>query len=73
MAAIELDRVSRIYQKYSSRHRFQTFKSAIVKGSLFGSLKPDELVRAVDDVSFSVGKGQTFGLIGERIGQEHDP
>ncbi|HPH43620.1 MAG TPA: ABC transporter ATP-binding protein [Candidatus Aminicenantes bacterium] len=65
MAAIELDRVSRIYQKYSSRHRFQTFKSAIVKGSLFGSLKPDELVRAVDDVSFSVEKGQTFGLIGE--------
>jgi ABC-type polysaccharide/polyol phosphate transport system ATPase subunit len=65
MAAIELDHVIRIYQKYSSRHRFQTFKSAIVRGNLFGSLKPDELVTAVDDVSFKVEKGQTFGLIGE--------
>ena len=65
MAAIELDHVTRVYQKYSSRHRFQTFKSAIVKGDLFGSLRPDELVTAVDDVSFHVEKGQTFGLIGE--------
>jgi ABC-type polysaccharide/polyol phosphate transport system ATPase subunit len=65
MYAIELDHVSRIYQKYSSRHRFQTFKSAIVRGSLFGSIKPDELVTAVDDVSLQIENGQTFGLIGE--------
>ncbi|MCX6567143.1 MAG: ABC transporter ATP-binding protein [Candidatus Aminicenantes bacterium] len=65
MAVIELDHVTRIYQKYSSRHRFQTFKSAIVKGDLFGSLRPDELVKAVDDISLHVEKGQTFGLIGE--------
>jgi ABC-type polysaccharide/polyol phosphate transport system ATPase subunit len=65
MYAIELDHVSRIYQKYSSRHRFQTFKSAIVKGSLFGSIKPDELVTAVDDISLQIENGQTFGLIGE--------
>jgi ABC-type polysaccharide/polyol phosphate transport system ATPase subunit len=65
MAAIELDHVTRVYQKYSARHRFQTFKSAIVKGDLFKSLKADELVAAVNDVSFAVEKGQTFGLIGE--------
>ncbi len=65
MAVIELDHISRIYQKYSAKHRFQTFKSAIVKGDFFKSLKPDELVAAVNDVSFSVEKGQTFGLIGE--------
>lgn len=65
MPAIELDHVSRHYQKYSARHRFQTFKSAIVKGDLFRSLKADEVVAAVDDVSFAVEKGETFGLIGE--------
>jgi len=65
MPAIELDHVSRVYQKYSARHRFQTFKSAIVKGDLFKSLKADELVEAVSDVTFAVEKGQTFGLIGE--------
>jgi ABC-type polysaccharide/polyol phosphate transport system ATPase subunit len=63
--AIELKNVSRLYQKYSARHRFQTFKSALVKGDLFRSLRPDELVLAVDDVSLKVDEGTTFGLIGE--------
>jgi ABC-type polysaccharide/polyol phosphate transport system ATPase subunit len=62
---IEVDHVSRIYQKYSARHRFQTFKSALVKGDLFRSLRPDELVTALDDVTLTVENGQTFGVIGE--------
>jgi len=63
--AIEVDNVSRIYQKYSARHRFQTFKSALVKGDLIKSIKADELVTALDGVSFNVEKGRTLGLIGE--------
>jgi ABC-2 type transport system ATP-binding protein/lipopolysaccharide transport system ATP-binding protein len=63
--AIEVDNVSRIYQKYSSRHRFQTFKSAMVKGDLLKSIKADELVTALSGVSFNVEKGRTLGLIGE--------
>ena len=65
MYAIEVDNVSRIYQKYSARHRFQTFKSALVKGDLIKSIKADELVTALDGVSFNVEKGRTLGLIGE--------
>ncbi len=65
MHAIEVDHVYRIYQKYSAKHRFQTFKSALVKGDLFRSLRPDELVTALDDVTLTVEKGQTFGVIGE--------
>jgi ABC-2 type transport system ATP-binding protein/lipopolysaccharide transport system ATP-binding protein len=65
MYAIEVERVSRIYQKYSARHRFQTFKSALVKGDLFRSLRPDELVTALEDVTLRVEKGQTYGVIGE--------
>jgi ABC-type polysaccharide/polyol phosphate transport system ATPase subunit len=65
MYAIEVEKVSRIYQKYSARHRFQTFKSALVRGDLFKALKPDELVAALDDVTLFVEKGQTFGVIGE--------
>ena len=64
MAAISLDRVSRTYQKYSARHRFQTFKSAVIRGDFFRSLRPDELVKAVDDVSLEVESGMTLGLIG---------
>lgn len=65
MVAIEVDHVTRIYQKYSAQHRFKTFKSAIVKGDFFKSLRPDELVTALDNVSFKVEKGTTFGVIGE--------
>jgi ABC-2 type transport system ATP-binding protein/lipopolysaccharide transport system ATP-binding protein len=62
--AIELDHVSRVYQKYSARHRFQTFKSAIVRGDLFRSIKADELVSAVEDVTLQIEEGTTLGLIG---------
>jgi ABC-2 type transport system ATP-binding protein/lipopolysaccharide transport system ATP-binding protein len=65
MFAIEVENVSRIYQKYSARHRFQTFKSALVKGDLFKAMKPDELVTALDGINLRVEKGQTFGVIGE--------
>jgi ABC-2 type transport system ATP-binding protein/lipopolysaccharide transport system ATP-binding protein len=63
--AINVDHVTRIYQKYSAQHRFKTFKSAIVRGDFFKSLRPDELVTALDSVSFAVEKGTTFGVIGE--------
>ncbi len=65
MAAIVVDNVSRIYQKYSSRHRFLTFKSALLKGDLFKAMKAEEMVTALDAVSFKVEKGTTFGIIGE--------
>lgn len=65
MIAIDVDNVTRIYQKYSARHRFKTFKSALVKGDLFKAMKPDELVTALDGVSFKIEKGKAFGVIGE--------
>ena len=65
MVAIEVDNVTRIYQKYSSRHRFKTFKSALLKGDLFKAMRADEVVSALKDVSFKVEKGNTFGVIGE--------
>ena len=65
MNAIEVRNVSRVYQKYSVRHRFQTFKSALLRGDLFKSLKAEELVTALDRVSLKIAQGTTFGVIGE--------
>ena len=65
MAAIEIENVTRIYQKYSAQHRFKTFKSAMIKGDFFKSLRSDEKVMALDNVSFKVDRGTTFGVIGE--------
>ncbi|MCX6561091.1 MAG: ABC transporter ATP-binding protein [Candidatus Aminicenantes bacterium] len=64
MAAVVLEHATRCYQKYAARHRFQTFKSAVVKGDLFGSLRSDEVVAAVEDVNLTIEKGTTLGLIG---------
>ena len=65
MYAIDVDNVTRIYQKYSAKHRFQTFKSALLRGDFFRALRPDELVTALDGVNLKIEKGQTFGIIGE--------
>lgn len=65
MVAIDIENVTRIYQKYSARHRFQTFKSALLKGDLFKAIRPDELVTALDGINIKVAKGTTFGIIGE--------
>jgi ABC-2 type transport system ATP-binding protein/lipopolysaccharide transport system ATP-binding protein len=65
VVVIDVDNVTRIYQKYSSRHRFKTFKSSFVRGDFFKALKPDELVTALEKVNFKVSEGTTFGVIGE--------
>jgi ABC-2 type transport system ATP-binding protein/lipopolysaccharide transport system ATP-binding protein len=65
VVAIDVENVTRIYQKYSSRHRFKTFKSSFVKGDFFKAIEPDELVTALENVNFKVHEGTTFGVIGE--------
>src|ERR1044071_2569994 len=61
--AIELPHVSKVYRKYSGR-QFATLKSALLKRSLLSDLRPNEAFLALKDVSFSVAKGSTVGVIG---------
>ena len=62
--AIEVTKVSKVYRRYARRRQFATLKSALLDGSLVGDLKPDETFEALRDVSFSVPKGCTYGVIG---------
>ncbi|MGH9159904.1 MAG: ABC transporter ATP-binding protein [Vicinamibacteraceae bacterium] len=64
MNAIEVSNVSKLYRRFNHRRQFATLKSAIITGSLIGELRPDETFRALEDVSFSVPPGKTFGIIG---------
>jgi ABC-type polysaccharide/polyol phosphate transport system ATPase subunit len=64
MNAIESINVTKIYRRYSRRRQFATLKSAIISGSLISDLQPDETFKALDDVSFAVEAGRTFGIIG---------
>ena len=62
--AIELCDVTKLYRRYAYRRQFSTLKSALLKGSLAGELEPNEVLRAVDDVSLAVAPGRTIGVIG---------
>ena len=61
--AIELTNVSKIYRRYGGR-QFSTLKSALFQRSLLRDLQPSETFPALTDVSFTVPKGSTFGVIG---------
>ena len=61
--AIELSHVSKIYRRYGGRH-FSTLKSALLQRSALRDLRPSETFPALTDVSFTVPKGSTYGVIG---------
>jgi ABC-type polysaccharide/polyol phosphate transport system ATPase subunit len=63
-AAIEVARASKIYRRYSHRKQFATLKSALLSRSLVANLKPDDTFTALNDVSLTVPRGQTLGVIG---------
>ena len=61
--AIELTNVSKIYRRYGGR-QFSTLKSALFQRSILRDLQPSETFPALTDVSFTVPKGSTYGVIG---------
>lgn len=62
-AAITLAHVTKIYRRYGGR-QFSTLKSALLSGNVVRNLSPAETFTALEDVSFVVPKGSTFGVIG---------
>ena len=62
--AIEVRDVRKVYRRYGRRKQFATLKSALLSGTLFGDLKPEATFEALKGVSFDVGAGKTFGIIG---------
>jgi len=64
MNAIELTRVTKVYRRYGAGRQFATLKSAFLSGSLIRDLRPEETFAALQDVSFQVPQGRTYGIIG---------
>jgi ABC-type polysaccharide/polyol phosphate transport system ATPase subunit len=61
--AIELKDVTKIYRRYSGR-QFATLKSALLQRSILRDLSPTETFPALQDVSFVVQPGRTYGIVG---------
>jgi ABC-type polysaccharide/polyol phosphate transport system ATPase subunit len=53
-----------VYRRYSHRKQFATLKSALLSRSLITNLSPDETFTALNDVTVTVPKGRTLGVIG---------
>jgi ABC-type polysaccharide/polyol phosphate transport system ATPase subunit len=64
MPAVVFERVGKSYRRYAHRRQFQTLKSALLGLDVFQQLRPEETYRALEDVSFAVEPGETFGIIG---------
>jgi ABC-type polysaccharide/polyol phosphate transport system ATPase subunit len=63
MNAIELANVSKVYRRYSGK-QFSTLKSALLQRSILRDLQPSEVFPALTDVSFTVPRGSTYGVVG---------
>jgi len=62
--AIDVTDATKIYRKWGRRRQFATLKSAVLTGSFLSDLRADETFPAVQNVSFSVPAGSTFGIVG---------
>ena len=62
--AIEVRNVSKVYRRYARKRQFATLKSALLSRSLVRDLKPDDTFSALNDVTFSLPRGRTLGVIG---------
>jgi len=57
--------LTKIYRRFLHKNQFRTLKSALLTGILLSDLTPDQTFTALEDVSFEVPAGSTFGVIGE--------
>jgi ABC-type polysaccharide/polyol phosphate transport system ATPase subunit len=64
MNAIEVRNASKVYRRYARKRQFATLKSALLSRSLVRDLNPDDTFSALSDVTFSVPRGRTLGVIG---------
>jgi ABC-type polysaccharide/polyol phosphate transport system ATPase subunit len=62
--AIRVEGLTKLYRRVAPGARLRTLKSALVDRSLVAGLTAEEAITALDDVSFEVGRGEAFGVIG---------
>ena len=62
--AIRIESLSKRYRRSSAGFRMRTLKSALLQRSLTAGLDDDKTISALDDISFSVARGEAFGVVG---------
>jgi len=65
VTAILVEHLSKSYRRFGRRRSAGSLKSAVLHGLRGGPVSPGTVFPALTDVSFSVGKGETVGIVGE--------
>ena len=61
---IRVEGVTKLYRRLAPGARLATLKSVLVDRSLTAGLTREEAIVALDGVSFEVGRGEAFGIVG---------
>ncbi|MCG8460221.1 MAG: ABC transporter ATP-binding protein [Holophagales bacterium] len=62
--AIRVEGLTKLYRRTATGRHLRTLKSAILDRSLVRGLRREDAIVAVEDVSFTVRRGEAVGLIG---------
>ncbi|HEX3129781.1 MAG TPA: ABC transporter ATP-binding protein [Thermoanaerobaculia bacterium] len=62
--AITVENLSKLYRRSVPGDRFRTLKSALVGGTLTRNLRREDAIAALEEVNFTVNRGEAFGVIG---------
>ncbi|HEX4952641.1 MAG TPA: ABC transporter ATP-binding protein [Thermoanaerobaculia bacterium] len=62
--AIRVEGLAKLYRRMQPGDQLRTLKSALLEGRLVPRADASAAIAALEDVSFSVEKGQAFGVIG---------
>ncbi len=63
-AAIQVERLSKLYRRSLPGDRLRTLKSVLVEGTLTGNLRREDAIVALDGIDFEVRRGEAFGVVG---------
>jgi lipopolysaccharide transport system ATP-binding protein len=63
-AAIQVEQASKLYRRSLPGDRLRTLKSALLGGGLVRDLAREDAIVALEQVSFTVGRGESFAIIG---------
>ena len=62
--ALEVEELTKLYRRAAPGDHLRTLKSALLSGSLTRGVAREDAIVALDGVSFSVPRGEAFGVIG---------
>lgn len=62
--AIRVEDLTKLYRRVTPGDQLRTLKSALLQGSLTAGLESGKAITALEGVSFTVAKGESFGVVG---------